>query len=143
MTSKSPVGDISVVTLIRTDTTLDHSQEAEKVHRERGVPYSIALSCLMKSLAKIKGKRVRNTKGKQEPKGRNHEREASTPGEPKPKGSRNQMGGKSLAAAHKRTASREILLWMTPPGAPKALQTSEGSELLDLMRASDWISVKH
>ena len=29
--SKSPVGDISVVTLIRTDTTLDHSQKAEKV----------------------------------------------------------------------------------------------------------------
>ena len=31
VTSKSPVGDISVVTLIRTDTTLDHSQMAEKV----------------------------------------------------------------------------------------------------------------
>ena len=31
VTSKSPVGDKSVVTLIRTDTTLDHSQEAEKV----------------------------------------------------------------------------------------------------------------
>ena len=31
MTSKSPVGDISDVTLIRTDTTLDHSQKAEKV----------------------------------------------------------------------------------------------------------------
>ena len=30
-TIKSPVGDISVVTLIRTDTTLDHSQKAEKV----------------------------------------------------------------------------------------------------------------
>ena len=30
-TSKSPVGDISVVTLIRTDTTLDHGQKAEKV----------------------------------------------------------------------------------------------------------------
>ena len=30
VTSKSPVGDISVVTLIRTDTTLDHSQKAEK-----------------------------------------------------------------------------------------------------------------
>ena len=29
--SRSPVGDISVVTLIRTDTTLDHSQKAEKV----------------------------------------------------------------------------------------------------------------
>ena len=31
VTSKSPVGDISVVTLIRTDATLDHSQKAEKV----------------------------------------------------------------------------------------------------------------
>ena len=34
VTSKSPVGDISVVTLIRTDTTLDHSQKAEKVWRQ-------------------------------------------------------------------------------------------------------------
>ena len=31
VTSKSPVGDKSVVTLIGTDTTLDHSQKAEKV----------------------------------------------------------------------------------------------------------------
>ena len=31
VTSKSPVGDIPVVTLIRTDTMLDHSQKAEKV----------------------------------------------------------------------------------------------------------------
>ena len=31
VTSKNPVGFISVVTLIRTDTTLDHSQKAEKV----------------------------------------------------------------------------------------------------------------
>ena len=31
VTSKSPVGDISVVTLIRTNTTLDHSRKAEKV----------------------------------------------------------------------------------------------------------------
>ena len=36
VTSKSPVGDISVVTLIRTDTTLDHSQKAEKVWRQLG-----------------------------------------------------------------------------------------------------------
>ena len=36
VTSKSPVGDISVVTLIRTDTTLDHSQKAEKVWHGRG-----------------------------------------------------------------------------------------------------------
>ena len=31
VTCKSPVGDISAVTLIRTDTTLDHSQKAEKI----------------------------------------------------------------------------------------------------------------
>ena len=32
VTSKqSPVGDISIVTLIRTGTALDHSQKAEKV----------------------------------------------------------------------------------------------------------------
>ena len=31
VTSYSPVGEISVVTLIRTDTTLDHSQKAVKV----------------------------------------------------------------------------------------------------------------
>ncbi len=30
VTSKSPVGDVSVVTPIRTDATLDHSQQAEK-----------------------------------------------------------------------------------------------------------------
>ena len=35
MTSKSPVGDISVVTLIRTDTTLDHSQKAEKAWSQK------------------------------------------------------------------------------------------------------------
>ena len=29
--SKSPVGDTFIVTLIRTDTALDHSQKAEKV----------------------------------------------------------------------------------------------------------------
>ena len=31
VTSKSPVGDISVATLVRTYTTLDHNQKAEKV----------------------------------------------------------------------------------------------------------------
>ena len=31
-TSKSPVGDISAVTLVRADTTLDHSQKAGKVN---------------------------------------------------------------------------------------------------------------
>ena len=37
VTSKTPVGVISVVTLIRTDTTLDHSQKAEKVCHETHV----------------------------------------------------------------------------------------------------------
>ena len=34
VTCKSPVEDISAATLIRTDTTLDHSQKAEKVRRQ-------------------------------------------------------------------------------------------------------------
>jgi hypothetical protein len=48
-----------------------------------------------------------------------------------------------LAAARKQAASKEILLWMTPSEAPKALQASECSELLDPMRASCWISAQH
>jgi hypothetical protein len=48
-----------------------------------------------------------------------------------------------LARAHKLPATKEILLWMTPSEAPKALQASECSELLDLMRASCWISAQH
>ena len=48
-----------------------------------------------------------------------------------------------LAVAHKLTASEEILLWMTPSEAPKALQASECSELLNPMRASCWISAQH
>ena len=48
-----------------------------------------------------------------------------------------------LAEAHKLSASWEILLWMTPSEAPKALQASECSELLDPMRASCWISAQH
>ena len=44
VTCKSPVGDISVVTLIRTDTTLDHSQKAEKVcHEVHCAPQDITL----------------------------------------------------------------------------------------------------
>ena len=42
VTSKSPVGDISVVTLIRTDTTLDHSQKAEKVCSDPSTWHSLA-----------------------------------------------------------------------------------------------------
>ena len=48
-----------------------------------------------------------------------------------------------LAAARKLATSREILLWMTPSEAPKALQASECSELLDPTRASCWISAQH
>ena len=50
------------------------------------------------------------------------------------------MQGKLLlAAARKQATSREILLWMTPSEAPKALQASECSELLDPTGASCWI----
>ena len=48
-----------------------------------------------------------------------------------------------LVVARKLTTSREMLLWMTPSEAPKALQASECSELLDPMRASCWISAQH
>ena len=47
------------------------------------------------------------------------------------------------SSAHKLVASQEILLWMTPSETPKALQASECRELLDLMRASCWISAQH
>ena len=48
-----------------------------------------------------------------------------------------------LAEARKLSTSREILLWMTPSEAPKALQASECSELLDPMRANCWIFAQH
>ena len=48
-----------------------------------------------------------------------------------------------MVVARKLTTSREMLLWMIPSEAPKALQASECSELLDPMRASCWISAQH
>ena len=48
-----------------------------------------------------------------------------------------------LAIARKLIASKEILLWMTPSEAPKALQASECSELLDPTGASCWIVAQH
>ena len=48
-----------------------------------------------------------------------------------------------LVVARKLTTSREMLLWMTPSEAPKALQASECSERLDPMRASCGISAQH
>ena len=44
-----------------------------------------------------------------------------------------------LVTARKQMTSGEILLWMTPSEAPKALQASECSELLDPTGASCWI----
>ena len=49
----------------------------------------------------------------------------------------------TLAVARKQATSQEILLWMTPSEAPKALQASECSELLDPMRASYKIPAQH
>ena len=45
VTSRSPVGDVSAVTLIRTDTTLDHSQKAEKVYWLASVCAPTSASC--------------------------------------------------------------------------------------------------
>ena len=53
------------------------------------------------------------------------------------------FGKSMLAAARKLTASREMLLWMTPSEAPKALQASDCSDLLDPMRASCGIFAQH
>jgi len=49
VTSKSPVGDISVVTLIRTDTTLDHSQKAEKVCIDISATFLEPRKCIFSS----------------------------------------------------------------------------------------------
>ena len=48
-----------------------------------------------------------------------------------------------LVVARKLTTPGEMLLWMTPLEAPKALQASECSELLDPMRTSCWICAQH
>ena len=48
-----------------------------------------------------------------------------------------------LVVARKLTTSREMLLWMTPSEAPKALKASECSELLDPMRANCWAPAQH
>ena len=53
------------------------------------------------------------------------------------------LGEVLLAAAQKQAASWEILPWMTPSGAPQALQASECSELLDPVRANYWISAQN
>ena len=137
MTSKFPVGNISVVTLIRTDTTLDHSQKAEKVwghiRRCAGVPRALCKAGVHKfavlhsvgyGCACRQGRRARD---KSHPLCR---RQAL-------------YVRRMLVDARKQSTSREILLWMTPSEAPKALQASECSELLDPMRASCWISAQH
>ena len=48
-----------------------------------------------------------------------------------------------LVNAQKHITSREILLWMTPSEAPKALQASACNELLGPTGASCWIFAQH
>ena len=55
VTCKSPVGDISVVTLIRTDTTLDHSQKAEKVCSWRAQLLCLASLAASKAFFRFSG----------------------------------------------------------------------------------------
>ena len=58
---------------------------------------------------------------------------------PCPRGVRLNM----LVNAQKHITSREILLWMTPSEAPKALQASACNELLGPTGASCWIFAQH
>ena len=63
VTSKSPVGDISVVTLIRTDTTLDHSRKAERVCtrvqiRGFGLQVASALSATNRSICNLNSEQL-------------------------------------------------------------------------------------
>ena len=48
-----------------------------------------------------------------------------------------------FAIARKLIALKEILLWMIPSEASKALLASECNEMLDPMKASCWISAQH
>ena len=68
---------------------------------------------------------------------------ANQTGEPELLPPDGRVGGGQLVAARKLATSEEILLWMIPSEAPKALQAPECSELLDPMRASCWISAQH
>ena len=52
-------------------------------------------------------------------------------------------GTSMLVNAQKHITSREILLWMTPSEAPKALQASACNELLGPTGASCWIFAQH
>ena len=63
VTSKSPIGDISVVTLIRTDTTLDHSRKAERVCtrvqiRGFGLQVASALSATNRSICNLNSEQL-------------------------------------------------------------------------------------
>ena len=130
MTSKFPVGNISVVTLIRTDTTLDHSQKAEKVCADMRAGTGAQFALVKASVHRLRHFVFFENRGCSDAvlhDGRAYIFTWCT----------------LLVVARKQAASREILLWMTPSEAPKALQASECSELLDPMRASCWISAQH
>ena len=97
---KSPVGDISVVTLIKADVTLDHSQKAEKVCETQNVQHffqtkkkpNVIESGFAFAKSTISKPTIKQTMW--------------------------------LEVARKQTTSKEILLWMIPAEALKALQTS-------------------
>ena len=118
VTSKSPVGDISVVTLIRTDTTLDHSQKAEKV-------CFMTFAGLGLPLASPKYTAFVNTAVTR----------VQTKSKPLYRGHIDVIGTRKSTAARKQAVTKEILLWMTPSENLTALQTSVCSELLSPTRA--------
>jgi hypothetical protein len=122
----------AIASSIRMDTTFDRLQQAQEARHTRGGPKHRATetSVLVPRAATAwqSGARCRNI---------NVGPGGIVAGCPK----RDIQWG--LVVAHKQTTSREILLWMTPSEAPKALQASECSELLDPTRANCWISAQH
>ena len=103
VTSKSPVGDISVVTLIRTDTTLDSQKGREGMSR-----YGCSSHVHMYALAA----HLLSALSPSYP----HDLETSLYSE------ETAFLMLTVGTARKLVASQEILLWMTPSETPKALR---------------------
>ena len=128
------VDSVSVFTLIRTDTTLDHSQKAEKICADMHAGTDAQFALVKAS--------VHHRRHFEAGRRRMHARRAAWCRAMQWR----RDGGRKyfftwctlLVVARKQTTSREILLWMIPSEAPKALQASECSELLDPMRASSY-----
>ena len=110
VTGKLAVASVSVVTLIRTDTTLDHSQKAEKVWSTAcRRPHYAAANRTRRVQTGTIGSKISETKHLEEI---------------------------LRAARSRRLPLPEIVLWSTASQHPSESQTSECSDLLSRSRAT-------